>query len=177
MLKNSFLETRKNRITLRDSETTIRTFVHWVYTRQLDDHTPGILSLRSLVKTWIFADERDVPMLGNMAIDAFRTCAAKCHHEELISLVGEVYGSTLPGSALRALLMYAIVVRVKEDVLAELRYKVINQGEAWPAEALIDLAEGVWFGSITKKRAVLQSQFETMSLCDKYHSHGEGEHC
>ncbi|KAI9709181.1 MAG: hypothetical protein M1812_007766 [Candelaria pacifica] len=94
---------------VEDSPATYQLFFKWLYTSKLfeDDLKPA----GCLISLWVLADKRGVPALGNLCIDLL---VAKCPDKAVMfDSVKYIYRNTVPGAALRRLLVDLWAWRLK----------------------------------------------------------------
>ncbi|KAF2214130.1 hypothetical protein CERZMDRAFT_8286, partial [Cercospora zeae-maydis SCOH1-5] len=91
-------------------------FVHWIYSRRIDcgsDAEP----FHILCRLWVLADRREVPLLMNECINTMRDKSSELWMAPAICLP-YIYKNTMPGSAMRRLLIQ-LIARTSTSLLLE----------------------------------------------------------
>lgn len=147
---------------------TFERFVSWLYTRSItDDDEPSTFPV--IIDLWLFADRREVPLLMNEMLDCLRD---RIVSERTIPLkhLGLIYEQTTPGSALRRMLMHAIITTASERSVADESKKAL-----WPQEALWDMMKALL--KVSRPTAVGVGEYGKMDICELFHAHEEGARC
>ncbi|KJX96133.1 hypothetical protein TI39_contig804g00009 [Zymoseptoria brevis] len=164
-LNGTFMEARNKEIILSEEEVDVfEDFVVWLYSRATPD---GKKSYEKLSHLWAFADRRDVPLLMNQSLDAFRDEVVS-HWTNPASSIRFIYANTTENSGLRRFAM-GLVAHTADAA------KSLQDTEDWPREATRDLLRLIWG---TNKDAKRQSKADIMKMdmC-QYHRHEPGVTC
>lgn len=146
---------------------TFEHFVSWLYTRSItDDDEPATFPL--IIDLWLFADRREIPLLMNEMLDCLRDRIVSERNIPMKHL-GSFYEQTAPNSALRRMLVHAIVATASERFMADESKKL------WPHDALWDLSRALM--KISRPSVVGVGDYGKMDICSLFHTHEEGVRC
>lgn len=150
-------------------------FVKWLYTAKArtDEITKQNAGeyFKSIVRLWIFADRRDVPLLMNEMIDSL--------HRSVVAIwiipnnsVKEIYDNTTEGSALRRVLvdMYASVAG------DELAGEFTPDNDVYTKGFLCDLVKSM-IATVPRRPFLKKEQYQKVEMCPSFHVHEEGVKC
>ena len=175
-LCGSFAEANTGVINLETEEPAVFTgFVTWLYTNKhrADKITKANYSeyYMSIVKLWIFADRRDVPLLMNEMVDLL--------HQSMIEAwvypyetVPEVYNNTTEESALRRMLVDMYASLVGRRSMASISYGC----KFYIQDFLIDLVNCLTATDPRKPR-LSKGEYKKVEMCPAFHVHEEGVKC
>ncbi|GAB7327594.1 hypothetical protein MBLNU13_g11445t1 [Cladosporium sp. NU13] len=150
-------------------------FVKWLYTHK--PHTDKFTkanyreSYMSIVKLWIFADRRKIPLLMNEMIDSL--------HQSMVELwllpsdfIRETYDNTTEESALHRMLvdMYASVAG------SNLSSDMKHDPEVYPQNFLIDMVKRL-IEAGPRKPYLTDKRYQKVEMCPSFHVHEEGAKC
>ncbi|KAM0716544.1 hypothetical protein Q7P37_007989 [Cladosporium fusiforme] len=166
-LNGSWTESGTGHFKLEDEEVDVfERFVLWLYARKIEDNTLKSSS-NVIIRLWLFADRRDIPLLMNEMINRLKrniveTWSLPTHSLDL------VYENTLPGSLLRRMIIDAMSKICGRSML------VHEEFDRWPKEALWDLTTSL----VPFPRPALMSkeQYNSTDMCP-YHVHEDGNRC
>ena len=167
-LKGDFQEAKEGvlRLPTEDPET-FRYFKNWLYTRNFQSSAEPdwkVLGDEACVKLYFFADCRQIPSLGNAALDLLRQ-SIRMKWQIPTDLVEMIDEETMPGCGLRRFIV---------DIMARLwdgsSEHHIKMG--WPKAALHDLAVRL----ISRPKKEDKAAFIKWDMC-LYHIHQEGVRC
>jgi hypothetical protein len=154
-----------------DTETprTFERFVSWLYTRSITDDDDEKANCQLIIDLWLFADRREIPLLMNEMLDALKD---RIVTEKTIptTLLGTTYECTMPGSALRRMIVHAITNTASERLMADDSKKAL-----WPHDALWDTAKELL--RIPRSQPVGVASYAAMDICPLFHTHEEGVRC
>ena len=153
-----------------DTETP-RTFERfaWLYTRSITDDDDEKANCQLIIDLWLFADRREIPLLMNEMLDALKD---RIVTEKTIptTLLGTTYERTMPGSALRRMIVHAITNTASERLMADDSEKGL-----WPHDALWDTAKELL--RFPRQQPVGIASYNAMDICPLFHTHEEGVRC
>ena len=86
------------------------------------------------------------------------------------TLLGTTYERTMPGSALRRMIVHAITTTASERLVADDSKKAL-----WPHDALWDTMKELL--KVPRPQAVGVASYSAMDICPLFHSHEEGVRC
>lgn len=141
-------------------------FVHWIYSRRIDcgsDAEP----FHILCRLWVLADRREVPLLMNECINTMRDKSSELWMAPAICLP-YIYKNTMPGSAMRRLLIQ-LIARTSTSLLLE------RIDMDFSKEMLVDMLKVVWDLDASKRWTKIEVR--KMRLCPEYHVHEDGVKC
>lgn len=154
-----------------DTETprTFERFVSWLYTRSITDDDDEKANCQLIIDLWLFADRRDIPLLMNEMLDALKD---RIVTEKTIptTLLGTTYERTMPGSALRRMIVHAITSTASERLLVDDTKKAL-----WPHDALWDTTKELL--KLPRPQPVGVASHAAMDICPLFHTHEEGVRC
>lgn len=154
-----------------DTETprTFERFVSWLYTRSITDDDDEKANCQLIIDLWLFADRREIPLLMNEMLDALKD---RIVTEKTIptTLLGTTYERTMPGSALRRMIVHAITNTASERLMADDSKKAL-----WPHDALWDTAKELL--RFPRQQPVGIASYNAMDICPLFHTHEEGVRC
>lgn len=175
-LKGGFAEAASGVIKLETEEPAVfEGFVKWLYTHKPRTdkitHADNMQYYMQIVKLWIFADRRGVPLLMNEMIDLF--------HQSVVEIwitpgntIREVYDNTTENSTLRRLLV-DVYTNLAGD--KHVPFMTHNSG-VYTAEFYCDLVKSLITGD--SRRPLLSAvQFRKVEMCPSFHVHEEGVKC
>lgn len=171
-LNGEFAEARRGAVDLlEDDPETFKHFVAWLYTRQLPiDHEAeeagAFEQWKHIFRLWVFADERQVPLLANRCINGLRELFA-VRWSVPIHELNFVDENTLPESKLRRFYIYYITIVAGLKVKDEHRHH-------YPGDALWDMLI-LSYGKDTSK-CMPSNEVLAWDLC-QYHQHEDGVRC
>lgn len=175
-LNGSFAEANTGIIRLATEEPAVFTgFVKWLYTHKhrADKITDANDTeyYMSIVKLWIFADRRDVPLLMNEMVDLFQQSMVASWILPS-GTIKEIYNNTTQESALR---------RMVVDMHASLsgcgtRAHIPYNSKFYTQNFLIDLFKSLVATSPRRPR-LSQEQYKKVEMCPAFHVHEEGVKC
>lgn len=172
-LDGGFAEAQSGVIKLETEDSAVfEPFITWLYTHKaglgeptLKNATPYYMSI---VKLWIFADRREIPLLMNEMVDLLQQIVVSVWSLPQCTLQ-EVYESTTDNSALRRML-----VHLYQCIGASLKAGISNL-ETYPKDFLLDLVESL---SVPDSRKRLgKTEYEKVNMCGLFHVHEEGVSC
>lgn len=148
---------------------TFERFVSWLYTRSITDDDDEKANCQLIIDLWLFADRREIPLLMNEMLDALKD---RIVTEKTIptTLLGTIYDHTAPGSALRRMIVHAIVTTASERLLADDSKKAL-----WPHDALWDTTKELL--KVPRPQLAGVAGYGAMDICPLFHTHEEGVHC
>jgi hypothetical protein len=148
---------------------TFERFVSWLYTRSITDDDDEKANCQLIIDLWLFADRREIPLLMNEMLDALKD---RIVTEKTIptTLLGTTYERTMPGSALRRMIVHAITATASEPLVADDSKKAL-----WPHDALWDTMKE--FLKVPRPQPVGVASYATMDICPLFHTHEEGVRC
>ena len=148
-------------------------FVKWLYTNKhrADKITKatGGEHFMSIVKLWIFADRRGVPLLMNEMIDSL-------HHSVValwyVPTVKEIYENTTEESALRRMVvdMYANIAGSNQAA----QFK--TDSDVYTKDFLCDLVKSL-IATNQRKPHLSKEEYNKVEMCPSFHVHEEGVKC
>lgn len=154
-----------------DTETprTFERFVSWLYTRSITDDDDEKANCQLIIDLWLFADRREIPLLMNEMLDALKD---RIVTEKTIptTLLGTTYERTMPGSALRRMIVHAITNTASERLMVDDSKKAL-----WPHDALWDTAKELL--RVPRLQPVGIANYAAMDICPLFHTHEEGVRC
>ncbi|GIZ45778.1 hypothetical protein CKM354_000893100 [Cercospora kikuchii] len=169
-LNGQFAEAFRGAVDLaEDDPGTFKHFVAWLYTRQLPlnhEAETGGGQWQSIIRLWVLADKREVPLLANRCINALRELIA-VRWEVPINRLKFVYGNTTPDSPLRRFIIFYIAVASGLQVKDE-------QRQNFPADALWDMLKLSYNRDTSKYMSF--DEILAMDLC-QYHQHEKDVRC
>jgi hypothetical protein len=148
---------------------TFERFVSWLYTRSITDDDDEKATCQLIIDLWLFADRREIPLLMNDMLDCLKE---RILTEKTIptTLLGTTYERTMPGSALRRMLVHAITSTASERLVADDLRKVL-----WPKDALWDMMRELL--KVPRPIAVGVADYGKTDICPLFHTHEEGVSC
>lgn len=136
-LKGSWAEAEAGHFVFEDEDVDVfERFILWLNSSSIIGKTLE-LDFDILVRVWLFADRRDIPLLLNDMIDDLKRTVIKQTTVPVTSL-HLVYENTSPGSLLRRMLIDAL-----SSLCNPLNFNVDACVDLWPKHALWDLAKAV----------------------------------
>ena len=154
-----------------DTETprTFERFVSWLYTRSITDDDDEKANCQLIIDLWLFADCREIPLLMNEMLDALKD---RIVTEKSIptTLLGTTYERTMPGSALRRMIVHAITATASERLVTDDSKKV-----HWPHDVLWDIMKELL--KVPRPQPVGVASYAAMDICPLFHTHEEGVRC
>lgn len=170
-LNGRFVEAQSGVIKLDTEEPAVfEEFVKWLYT-----HKPRTEKITyenrkqhylSIVKLWIFADRRDVPLLMNEMIDSFQHDVVRVWAMPR-DVLKEVYENTIEGSTLRRM-----IVDMYKSISGPMRQEYLDD---FPKQFLFDWLNSQ-FGSGVQKH-LSKEAYGKVDMCPFFHAHEEGVSC
>jgi hypothetical protein len=149
-------------------------FVAWLYTRKIRtdqiDTKNSTEYFLSIVKLWIFADRRQIPLLMNEMIDTLQQVALEVKLLPTSSFQ-EVYKNTSDNSLLRRMLV-DMSQRLGSETLAEC---MTRHPENFPKDYLFDMVKAQLSTSPPVRLCV--TQYGKLELCPFFHVHEDGANC
>jgi hypothetical protein len=175
-LNGGFAEARSGVIKLEIEEPAVfESFVKWLYTQKArrDAITSANYDeyFQSIVKLWIFADRREVPLLMNEMIDFL--------HQSMVAVwvlpgrpITEIYDNNTEGSTLRRMVvdMYASIAGDR------LTKNMSERSEDFTKPFLIDWVKVMIANNVRKPR-MLREDYKKAEMCPSFHVHEEGVKC
>ncbi|KAI5212715.1 hypothetical protein AUEXF2481DRAFT_31217 [Aureobasidium subglaciale EXF-2481] len=161
-LYGSFKEAEEQRVELPEvDEEVFETFQLWLYTRRLDH---AEVSFMTITRLWVFADQHQIPLLQNYAMDLMfeRRVKKNCFDTSTINFV---YNNTVAGSHLRRAVIEISTSLVNSPGAHE-------RPEHWTVESLIDLVRAV----DSRLKDLKQYSLPKRDKCF-FHVHGKDEEC
>jgi hypothetical protein len=148
----------------------------WLYTKKArrDPVTKEIAPQynMSIMKLWIFADRRDIPLLMNEMIDAFQQSTLTTWQLPGNPVVREAYNKTNKDCALRRLLTHLYTsLAGKEHAEGMMR----NQ-KAYPRDFLHDMVTSLLVIRPRQPR-LSHREYEKTDVCSFFHTHENGVTC
>lgn len=153
----------------------IEGFVKWIYTgKARTDEIARDNSASyyiSIVKLWLFADHREIPLLMNEMIDSL--------HQSVVTAwtlpdptIEEVYANTTAGSALRRMVVDVFVSLAGKSVAES----IVVDSKNYSKEFLVD-----WIASMIaahpRNPPLSKEQYKLVEICPRFHLHEEGAKC
>lgn len=172
-LQGNFREGKSGVIRLPTEDVaTFQQFVHWLYTGRLPaERVSGLPTRKEACELWLLADRRNVPLLGNLAVNAYRDLDAS---EWIIPVATSrlIYDNTSESSGLRRLDTYLFAATVGEISMIDNDLR-----ESYPADAVWEFMCGlIAFRKEHGANMLKQEDVRKLDLCG-YHEHPEGQTC
>jgi hypothetical protein len=148
---------------------TFERFVSWLYTRSITDDDDEKATCQLIIDLWLFADRRGIPLLMNEMLDCLKE---RILTEKTIptTLLGMTYERTMPGLALRRMLVHAITTTASERLVADDSRKVL-----WPKDALCDMMKKLL--KVPRPTGGGVADYGKIDICPLFHIHEEGVCC
>lgn len=125
----------------------------------------------SIVKLWLFADRREIPLLMNEMIDSLHQSVTTAWILPIMT-IEEVYENTTARSALR-LMVIDMFKSISERSLAA---RIKKDSEELSKDFLID-----WIASMIEANPrnlpLSKEQYKALEMCPRFHIHEEGVGC
>jgi hypothetical protein len=154
-------------------------FVMWLYS-----HKPRVESTtkenaqqhyRSIVKLWIFADRRDIPLLMNEMIGNLQQAVASVWVVP-VQVIQKVYEGTTEDSALRQMILHLFTSICGNAFVTHVTLEAGRYEEYYPKRFLLDWIKGMLRRGYDR-RSLTQGEHENIDLCLAFHVHKEGVSC
>ncbi|KAK4502536.1 hypothetical protein PRZ48_005961 [Zasmidium cellare] len=166
-LNGGFKEGRKGTVDLpTENVDTFSHFVLWLYRGIVQPDMSLSNTLTDLVKLWIFADSREIPLLMNVCLDVLKKEIVRTWTVPTYDLE-RIYDNTTPSSGLRRFAIHAICSTFGIDKEPEPRLD-------WPKEAMWDMLCFKWDWEKSKK--LDKEAYAKIDVC-QFHQHEEGVSC
>lgn len=150
-------------------------FVQWIYTTKArtDEITKQNESeyFSSIVKLWIFADRRDIPLLMNEMVDSSQQSMLTAWILPE-STIAEIYNNTAEGSGLRRVIVHMFSSLSGDNVAANMQY----DSQAYVQNFVIDFVKSL-IANNTRKPVLTREQYREVEMCPSFHVHEEGVKC
>lgn len=143
-------------------------FMLWLYTNKIFDDTLK-MSTGVIIRLWLFADRRNIPLLMNEMIDEMHTTIGEFWVVPTIHL-HELYEHTSEDSAMRRMVIYSIARTVDQAVLKEK-----EDVDRWPREALVEMLRLTL--AEPRDLSLGKTLYKALEMCPAYHVHEEGVSC
>lgn len=175
-LNGGFSETGSGVIQLESEEPAVfEGFVRWLYTSRAREDTITAQSapeyFTSIVKLWLFADRREIPLLMNEMINSLHRSVVAVRVLPTNTLE-EIYANTTGESALRRFVVDAYA-SLGSGQLAE---SILEDNKEYAKIFLVD-----WIKSLTatdpRRPPLSIEQYAKAEPCHFFHVHEEGVHC
>ncbi len=168
-LKDGFKEGQTGIIELPDEDALLfKRFVFWLYTGVFE-RPQAQDNFHDIVRMWVFADMRQVPLLANLMIDSARDETVE-KWKMITSELRFVYENTPPESRLRRFMIWAISNFATSKALEH-----IPQA-AWHQDATFDILKAVWSMKEQGTVSLKKEDFAKINTC-QWHQHEDGVTC
>lgn len=175
-LNGSFAEARTGTIELETEEPAVlEGFVKWLYTQKfLQDKITeenNVEFFESVVKLWIFADRRGIPLLMNEMIDCLQQSIVEAWILPKLTIT-EIYNNTTEESGLRRMIVDTYASLAGDEQATGMMY----DSDVYMQNFLIDLVKSL-IAEDSRKPPLTQEQYEKVEMCPSFHVHEEGVQC
>lgn len=125
----------------------------------------------AIVKLWIFADRRDVPLLMNEMVDLLQQRVIEAWILPT-GIISEIYNNTTEESAIRRMLvdMYANIAGSDEAVYIK------PDSDDYPKHFLCDWVKSL-IATDPRKPRLNKEKYKKVEMCPSFHVHEEGVKC
>lgn len=175
-LNGRFTESRTKVIKLETEEPAVfEGFLLWLYTCKArtdvitEDNAGEYFT--SIVKLWIFADRRIIPLMANDMIDHLQQCVLTAWSIPT-NTINIVYSNTTEESALRRMLVNMYASLASDDLASIMTHDAGDSIKNF----LIDLVRSL-IADGPRKPLLTKEQYKRVEMCPRFHVHEEGVKC
>lgn len=177
-LNGDFVEARRGMLVLETEEPAVfEQFIKWLYTTrprkdEIDmEGRSGYFT--SIIRLWIFADRRDIPLLMNEMIDDL--LRSVCKTSRLPSgLLAELYDNTTENSALRRVVVDMYKSLGGSATAAHMAQNADRYGD-YPKQFLYDFTISVLQNR--SQGCLSHDEYARRDMCSLFHVHEDGVSC
>lgn len=125
----------------------------------------------SIVKLWILADRRDIPLLMNETVDSFQQTVIELWWLPMFTIT-EIYNNTTEEACLRRMIVDMYVSIARASTVANITY----DSDIYSQHFLADLVKRL-FENNARQLPLNKEQYGKVDMCPSFHVHEEGVSC